>query len=352
MRVLQWLEGLKRLGHDILYYENCDGKPRVTQAFADIMTRWWEPGRSAKVLPSGKPSYGLDAQQVEAFGREAAAIIFLGAQFVSEPVPWLANIHPRVLIEQDPGFTHIWAEILSPDTIFGRHDKYFTVGANVGTQRCSLPTFGYDWQPIWNPVVIDWWDPGAPIEHNHFTTVASWWGKKYLEFDGKVFGPKVEEMKKFIDLPTRIQEEVKIVIDTFTQDPTVVNFEKRGWIFQTPTEATNDMDAYREYINGSAGEFSCVKGLYAGSRCGWFSDRSACYLAAGRPVVVQETGFSDLLPVGNGLIAVETVEEAAEAIRAIRLDYRLHGRAAREIAVQEFESTRVLTRLLELVGVN
>ena len=116
-------------------------------------------------------------------------------------------------------------------------------------------------------------------------------------------------------------------------------------------EVVAEPNGYRDYITGSAGEFTCVKGVYAGTRCGWFSDRSACYLAAGRPVVMQATGFEDLLPTGRGLFAVNNAEEAAEAIKAIRADYHAHSAAARRIAEEHFDSGRIATRVLEEAGI-
>jgi hypothetical protein len=200
-------------------------------------------------------------------------------------------------------------------------------------------------------VIVDWWDPTAPLRRNNFTTVASWWSQGYQEFDGKIFGPKAEEMRKFIDLPARVGENLEIVLDTDPRDPDIAKFKSHGWAILDPHDTTPDVAAYRDYIAESAGEFSCVKGLYAGTQCGWFSDRSACYLAAGRPVVLQDTGLTGVLPLGKGLYAISSVDEAADAIRAIRLDYEYHSKAAREIAMEHFESNRIISHLLEHIGI-
>jgi hypothetical protein len=210
MYVLQWLEGLRRLGHEVLYHDKADGRVESTRLFAEIMERWWDPTLSAAVLPSGQAAYGLNAKEVEQFGRNAAAVISLGCTYGPELEPWLANVQPRVLIEQDPGFSHVWACRSTPDDIFGRHDLYFTVGANVGTPRCSVPTFGIEWRHIWNPVVLDWWDPGQPTTRNSFTTVAGWWGKAYQEFEGQFWGPKAEQIREFVTLPQLLGEPLEI----------------------------------------------------------------------------------------------------------------------------------------------
>lgn len=350
MYILQWLEGLRRLGHEVLYYDKADGRAESMRLFADIMERWWNPSLSAAVLPSGQAAYGLNAKEVEQFGRNAAAVISLGCTYEAEPEPWLAEIHPRVLIEQDPGFSHVWASTSSPADIFGRHDVYFTVGANVGTPRCSVPTFGIEWQPIWNPVVLDWWNPGHPITRDRFTTVAGWWGNVYQEFEGQLWGPKAEQIRKFVTLPQLVGEPLEIALEIAPDDPEIPYLESHGWRVESPQLVISDPTAYRDYLHGSIGEFSCVKGLYVGTKCGWFSDRSACYLAAGRPVVLQATGFADVLPTGEGLFSVSTVEEAADAIRAIRGEYGRHAAAARNLAVEHFDSQRVLSYLLKYIG--
>lgn len=351
MFILQWLEGLRRLGHEVLYHDYADGRPETTALFGEIMERCWDPALSALVLPSGRAAFGLDAKQVEKFGRDSVALISLGCTFRADPEPWLADICPRILIEQDPGFSHVWASASSPDEIFGRHDLYFTVGANIGTPRCSIPTFGLDWQHVWNPVVIDWWDPAKRSKPDRFTTIAGWWGNAYQEFQGQIWGPKAEQMRKFMGLPELVEEPLEIALDTSTNDPEIEQLQKHGWIVRSPALVSSDPVAYRDYVQGSAGEFSCAKGLYVGTRCGWFSDRSECYLAAGRPVILQDTGFKDVLPTGEGLFSVSTVEEAAEAIRAIRGDYVRHAQAAHNLAIANFDSQRVLPTLLNSIGI-
>ena len=182
------------------------------------------------------------------------------------------------------------------------------------------------------------------------TTVAGWWVNEYQEFDGKVYGPKAEEIRKFIELPKLVGEPVEIALDTSPDDPEIPYLKEKGWHLVSPTIATADASAYKKYVHESFGEFSCAKGLYAGTNGGWFSDRSACYLAAGRPVVVQATGFDDVLPTGKGLFSVKNVEEAAEAIKAIRLDYKIHSKAARTIAMEYFDSNKVLSNLMKTIG--
>jgi hypothetical protein len=352
MFILQWLEGLRRLGHEVLYYDSIDESVEAAKLFAQIIDRWWQPELSAAVLSSGKAQYGLNAHEVEKFGRNAAAIITLGCTYRPEPEPWLADVYPRILIDQDPGFSQVWASEKGPDNIFGRHDIYFTVGANVGTSRCTLPDFGITWEPIWNPVVIDWWNSNRPVGLDCFTTVSGWWMGEYQVYNGHTWGPKAEEIKKFIDLPRLVGETVEIALDTGSSDETIPYLQKHGWTIKSPDAVAFSPDAFRDYVSDSVGEFSCAKGLYVGTRCGWFSDRSSCYLAAGRPVVVQDTGFADVLPTGDGIFSVSTTEDAAEAIQAIRADYEHHSKTARSLAIEHFDSRKVLLKILNHVGVD
>src|SRR5262249_13336825 len=218
-----------------------------------------------------------------------------------EPWPRLERVRPRILIEQDPGYTHLWSEGGDPRDIFGEHDVYFTVGANVGSARCRLPTFGIDWHRYFNPVELDLWSTRDDGGCGPCRTVAELRDYGWLEFEDQNLGPKIEELRAFAALPELTGERVEIVSDLDADDPDRVPLEARGWRFRTPGE-TADPESFRTFVLGSAGEFSVAKGGYVGTRCGWFSDRSACFLAAGRPVVLQATGFEDLLPPRSALL--------------------------------------------------
>jgi hypothetical protein len=180
--------------------------------------------------------------------------------------------------------------------------------------------------------------------------VADWRGYGYLEFEGQLLGPKAEEFRKFIRLPDLAGEPVEITLNIDPADPDLAYLREHGWQIERP-DVVSTPEMYRDYVASSLGEFSCAKGGYVGTRGGWFSDRSACYLAAGRPVVLQATGFADLLPTGRGLFSVATVEEAAEAVRAIRRDYALHAAAARAIARDHLDSDKVIGDVLARAGI-
>jgi hypothetical protein len=308
--------------------------------------RWWHPERSALLVESSLETlYGLSAAQLAQAAGRAAALLTLAAHYRRHPYPLVEKIRPRILIEQDPGYTHLWVGGGDPAEVFGEHDLYYTVGGKVGSPGCALPTHGIRWRPTWNPVVLDWWSAERPITRNRFTTVADWRGYGYLEFDGQVWGPKAEEFRKFVALPRLAGEPLEIALNIDPDDPDLPWLQGHGWEVVRP-DLVSTPGRYRDYVSGSAGEFSCVKGGYAGTRGGWFSDRSACYLAAGRPVVLEATGFQDLLPTGRGLFAVEHPQEAAQALHAIRRDYALHSRAARTLAREHFDGDRLIRRIL------
>lgn len=356
MVLLQMLHGLERLGHRVIYIEFLEKDPGnarelMVSYFSETISKWWYPDRAALILePSSESLYGLDVEQVARIANQAAAVITRAARYRRAPYPLIENVRPRILIDEDPGYTHIWAAESNPLDVYGEHDIYFTVGGNIGTSRCSLPTLDIQWRTTWNPIIPDWWPSNAQITRNHFTTIADWRGYGYLEFEGRILGPKVEEFRKLINLPRLIGETIELSLDIDPEDPDITYLQDNGWKIESP-KVVWSTNLYRDFIVGSLGEFSCAKGGYVGTRCGWFSDRSACYLAAGRPVVVQSTGFEDLLPTGKGLFSFNTIEQAVDAIKAIRKDYNLHSDAARDIALEYFDYKKILGSILAEAGI-
>jgi hypothetical protein len=356
MYLFQWLHGLERLGHRVFFIEflhDDEEEPGEFAAryFADTVAQWWHPEQAVLARArSARSLYGPSLKEVSRIAAEADAVIELAAHYCGGLPPVLENIRPRVLVEQDPGYTHLWAVERDPAWIYGEYDLYYTVGGNIGSPRCAVPTHGRDWRPIWNPVILDWWPPAGDPVRDRFTTVADWRSYGYLEFGNQMLGPKAEEFVKFIRLPGLSGETLEIALVIDPEDPDLADLRTHGWRVEDPLIVA-DPARYHRYVSGSAGEFSCAKGGYAGTRCGWFSDRSACYLAAGRPVVLQATGFEDRLPTGKGLFAFTTIDEAAEALLTVRRDYALHSAAARAIARDYLDSDRVLGGLLAEIGV-
>lgn len=353
--VMQWLVGLERLGHDVLFVNTVSAmKPAeevaAVASFISTCDRLWHMGQSALLdTSSERVLAGISYSDIRSFADGADALITIALAGDQLPPP-LDRVRPRVFIDQDPGYTQLWAQAHGVTRIIGQHDFYFTIGANVGTRRSSLPTCALRWRHTWNPVCMGWWPVRREIKRNRFTTIADWWGYQYLEFEGLILGPKREEFLKFLTIPLESGEVLELVLDIPAEDADVILLREHGWRVTSPKEVESVSD-YRHWITGSLGEFSCAKGVYVGTRSGWFSDRSAAYLAAGRPVILQETGFSDVIPTGKGLFAFRSIGEAVDAIRRVRREYDHHSRAARKLAKSYFDSQRVLAELLRQVSI-
>jgi len=353
MHVLQMLEGLRRLGHEVLFCEFFEQPPgaEARAALGAVLRERWDPARVSLLdAETGESHAGASADEVAAFAAQADAVISLAAHYRRAPWPLIGDVRPRILVDQDPGYTHLWAaEEADPAEIFGEHDVHFTVGLNVGTDRSRIPRSGIEWHPLAPPVILDWWPADAPVRRDRFTTIGAWRDYGYLELDGEVLGPKVEEFRKFIDLPALAGEELELVLAIDPDDPDRELLSEHGWRLEDPSLVATP-DAYRDYIAGSLGEFSCAKGGYVGTRSGWFSDRSACYLAAGRPIVVQPTGFEDVIPTGAGAFAVSDAGEAAAAMAEVRGPSAHHSQAARELAREFCDAERLMAAMLERAG--
>lgn len=355
LHVLHYLEGLRALGHEVYFVEFLEEPPEraAVQYFEDVIDSWWSRARSALLVePTLECAAGLDAGALSGIAARADALITASAQYRREPYPLIDAVRPRILIDSDPAYTQLWAaDEDDPAAIYGEHDFYFTIGLKIGTPDCAVPTLGLEWQPTTPPVVLDWWPGHAPLVRDRFTTIGTWRDYcGYLEFEDQVLGPKVEEFHKFITLPRLAGEPVELALVIDHEDPDLDLLHDHDWVVENPAIVSTPA-RFVDYVAGSAGEFTCANGGYVGTRCGWFPQRSACYLAAGRPVVLQATGFEDALPTGEGLFAVHTAEEAAAAIRAIRADYASHSRAARGIARDHLDSNLVLRDLLARSGV-
>ncbi len=259
-----------------------------------------------------------------------------------------------MFLDIDPGFGQMWRELGLAD-IFAGHDRFVTVGANVGRPGCEVPTCGLEWITTAPPVVLDQW-PAAPPDAGRggaFTSVASWRGPfGPIEYGGRTYGLRAHEFRKFFDVPARTRLPFEVALDIDAADAKdVAALDTNGWRRADPAAAAGDVDRYRRYIAASRAEFMVAKNLYVRTRGGWFSDRSACYLASGRPVLAQDTGLADHYPLGAGLLTFSSPAEAADAAREIDADYDRHCRAARAVAEEHFDSDKVLGRLLKTWGV-
>ncbi|HYO50573.1 MAG TPA: glycosyltransferase family 1 protein, partial [Chloroflexia bacterium] len=217
----------------------------------------------------------------------------------------------------------------------------------IGRPDCTVPTLGMDWLPTVPPVVPDLWQWAAPAPDASFTTIANWQAYGSVTYEGERYGQKDEEFMRFISLPRATSQKLELALSGASAS-VVEHLRASGWAVRDASRPVGtDLEAYRLYISHSRGEFSVAKNAYVKTCSGWFSDRSVCYLASGLPVVLQETGFSDWLPTGMGVLPFSTLEEAADCIRRVNADYAAHQRAARELAEEVFSHEVVLPRLLE-----
>ena len=222
------------------------------------------------------------------------------------------------------------------------------MGLNLGKETSDVPTVGREWRPIVDPVVVDLFDVSLPNPRAPFTTIMSWKAYDPIEYAGQTYGQKNVEFAKFMELPKQTGAALELAVAG--EGIPRRKLKELGWSLKDAGQVTRSFDSWRDYIAASSGEFSVCKNIFVATRSGFFSDRSAAYLACGRPVVMQETGFSDHLPCGRGLFAVRNVEEAAEAIAEIQGNYEQHSRWAREIAREYLDAERVLGRFLKEVG--
>jgi hypothetical protein len=360
---LQYVLGLRLLGFDTYYVEEIDAgrcvddhwRPATfsesanARHFLQVMQRFGLVDRSALIDKESDASIGLSVEELEALARRTDLFINLSGRFHRRSV--LDAAACRMYVDLDPGFVQIWQQQYGVDMNLAGHDVYVTVGLNLGAKDCPLPTCGIDWHTTLPPVVLDEWrtEVGAG---ERYTTVGDWRGYSPVEWQGTWYGQKSEEFLKILDLPRRVSVPLELCLAIHPGEPDLPRLIDNGWLLSQPLQHAASLDAYRSYIQGSRGEVTAAKNGYVAGRTGWFSDRSACYLAAGRPVILQDTGFAAHLPTGRGLLSFTDTASAAAAIRSVEADYDAHAAASRAFAAQYLDSRKVLPSLLGLAGVN
>jgi hypothetical protein len=367
---LHYIVGLQRLGHDVYYcedsarhvynpetYEYGEDYSYAAAELDRLSRRFGFEGRWAFCARfiKGEPTVGMTRQQMHELIRSADAVLNIcGSQEMYEELRGIGNF---LYIESDPGVEQIRIDNGDPEprTYLDEHRRLFTFGENIGTHAFPVPLHGMEWLPTRQPVVTDFWKAdGPPPDGAVFTTIANWntSGLKDIEWRGeKYLWSKSLEFLRFMDAPKRAGETFEMatnIRDAATRD----TLFSHGWRLKDATPISDNLDRYVAYIRASRGEFTVAKDQYVRLNTGWFSDRTACYLAAGRPVITQETGFTRYFGGHRGLFAFRNLEDIVEAARAIRADYAMHSRAAFEIAAEHFEATKVVGRLLERAGIS
>jgi hypothetical protein len=348
---MSWVRGFQELGLDVRFVEELAGDeidPNAVSWFEDVTAGFGLDG-VATLLHGDESIVGPGLSELEPLAPEATLVNISG--HIQTPALMRA-FRRRVMVDIDPGFTQFWHEQGLAGANVEGHDLYFTIGELIGTPECAIPTGGIDWQHVRPPVVLGDW-PASAGELDRFTTIATWRGPfGRVEHAGRTYGLKVHEFRKFIELPARSDQRFEIALDIHPGDSQDLEaLRGNRWRMVDPRAVAADPDAFRAYVQGSGAEFSVAQGIYVDTNSGWFSDRTTRYLASGRPALVQDTGFSATLPVGDGLVAFRTLEEAVAGAADVAGRYAEHCEAARRIAEEHFAAERVLARFCDQAGI-
>lgn len=355
--VLQYVLGLRRLGHTVYLAEplrRASMTPPQTGLeasenaayFRRVVRRFGLESCAALVLEESRETVGMSYEQLREAARHADVLLNISGMLTDPELT--ASIPLRVYLDLDPAFVQLWHAAQGIDMRFDAHTHFVTVGQAIGHPSCTVPTCGKTWMPTVQPVVLDEWPCSAAITYEAFTTIANWRGYGSIEHEGLHYGQKAHSLRRFMGLPRRTPEPFALALSIHPDEHRdLAALAENGWRLLDPVQVAGTPARYRQFIQHSKAEFGIAKSGYVASRCGWFSDRSACYLASGKPVLAQDTGFGSYLPTGDGLFAFRTLEDAVLHIEAIRQDYTHHAQAARQLAEHFFDSDVVLTRLLE-----
>jgi hypothetical protein len=360
---LHYLIALRRLGYDPYYVEDSgrwiydpmlnDLSPDASsniEAVAPVLEAHGFAGRWAfrGSYPDGR-CYGMTEAQILTLYRDADAFLNVtGAQEIRDEH---LRCPRRIYVESDPFALQV--KVANGDAAaiaaLQAHDTHFTFGENIGAADCAVPVDRVRWLPTRQPVVVDLWSD-THRGHGPYTTITTWHntGKDVVYNGERYYWTKDREFERFLALPRRTAATFELAVGV--DDDTARRLAENGWRHRPSIDLSSSLSGYREFIERSRGEFTVARDQYVRPRTGWFSDRSACYLAAGRPVITQDTGFGKFIPTGRGLFAFTTMEDVLSAIETIESDYDAHCRAAREIAAEYFGAERVVDSLMSRAG--
>jgi len=369
-QVRQYLEGFRRLGHDVHYVEDTGNWPYdperetvtddasgAVQRLGLLMNDAGFTGRWAFVNPARKGEvWGLSARRLaDVMARCEVLINLSGATVLGESH---RAVPVRIYLETDPVTPQLEIALGRRATIefLAAHTHHFTFGERIGTPGCPVPVERFQYLPTRQPVVLDLWPPPPwfpqpPPRGLRFTTIANWeQHHKDIVFAGNTYTwSKSVEFMKLLEVPSRVSARIELAL-ALDDAETIDLLRRSGFEVKPAMPLSRDPDAYRDFITRSGGEFTAAKDQNVRMRSGWFSDRTATYLATGRPAVVQDTGFEDVLPTGEGLLSFHSAQEAIDGLERVAGDYVRHSRAARELAGTHFRAETVLWRLLRAVG--
>ena len=362
--IMAYPVGLQRLGHEVYVMEHV-GRGRCTNSanqhvpfdqwdgrrhFEEVMRSYGMWPRCCLIYRHGEATHGMSyAEAVNVAKRCDLLTTRSGEIHKAEDI--FSNPRCRLYIDGNPGNTQVFLQQRGGEyEALDHYDHLFTLGLNIGTDACRLPTGNRHWYPILRPVVLPLWPTCPDDASKRFTTISSWKGRTTFQWQGTDSGEKSDSWLKFIELPKRASQELEIALRIEPRDEVDGEmFRQHGWRLTDP-RGLRTLTDYRRYISHSRAEFSVAHHRVVEFSVGWFSDRSALYLASGRPVLVQSTGIESHLPTGKGLLTFSTMDEALAGIEDINRDYLGHCRAARDIAETYFDADRILTNILARVG--
>jgi hypothetical protein len=357
---LQYVTGLSKIGHEVYFVEDSDDYPSCYDPTRHVTDT--SPNYGLQFIKNAFHKVGLsdrwvyyDAHTKRWLGPCDKSIptilktadLLLNLSGVNPMRPWFTKIPARALIDTDPVFTQIGnLTINDRRNLSSLHTAFFSFGENIGQNHCTIPNDGFPWQATRQPVVLDAWQVTPGPKNGKFTTVMQWDSYPSCEYKGNRFGMKSDSFKDYMNLPEMGNDSIfEIAVGSSSAPYNLLR--SKGWYLCNPLEISRDPWTYQNYIRRSKGEFSVAKHGYVVSKSGWFSERSVAYLASGRPVVIQDTCFSEWLETGSGVLSFNTPEEALSGIENINRNYRFHCRAARSIAEEYFDARKVLSKLVE-----
>jgi hypothetical protein len=358
---IQYALGFLSLGHDVWYLEDTGTwayDPVKMEPSADCSRNTAYLARVMEDFDMGDRWIYRNAADGTWHGAAGAAQILASADVLANVsgacwlTPETSRIPRKLFLDGDPMFTQIGLAA-DPDSNYAKHvaahESQFSFGLHIGKRGCKVPESGFTWRPTVQPIALDYWQPThPPTSEGNWTTVMNWASYAPKDFQGEKYGQKDIEFERFLDLPSLTRERFQLAMGqgVGNKRPTAM-LESKGWHIIEPDTHLPDYLTYRQFISQSKGEWSIAKHGYVHSHSGWFSCRSACYLAAGKPVVVQDTGWSEHLPSGEGVFAFNTPAEAAAALDEASKNYEHHSHAARKFAETHFEAGKVCAELLE-----
>ncbi len=355
--VLQYLLGFRRLGCRVLFVESLpessltpQGVPvdrtRNADYFRKVMGDFGFDMDSAFLVAGTRQAVGLSYEELRRIARSADMLINISGLLADEALT--GEIPRRIYLDLDPTFCQLWHASNACDMRFRGHTHFVTIGLAIGRPDCLVPTCGLPWITTPQPVVLSHWPVAHRITYDALTTVSHWRSYGSIEHEGIFYGQKAHSFRRFMTLPSLTSEKLLPALAIHPDEQQdLAALAANGWRWLDPARVARTPADYRRFIRGSKAEFGIAKSGYVASRCGWMSDRSLCYLASGRPVLAQETGFSHFIPAGEGLFAFESADDILGGIEELRVNYARHARAARAIAEESFDSERILSRLLD-----